>query len=64
MQKWQYLRDEVANETELDERLTHWGGLGWELVAVCFTGSNYSLAGENEPAVPWKMFFKQPSADV
>jgi len=37
MQKWRYKRDEAESEAALDEKLKHWGGLGWELVAVCYT---------------------------
>ena len=61
MQKWQYMRDEVETEAALDEKLKHWGGLGWELVAVCYTEPRFSVTGEAESFSPWKLFFKQPA---
>ena len=60
MQKWQYLRDEVETEAQLDEKLAQLGELGWELVAVCYTEPKFSVTGEAEPFSPWKLFLKKP----
>lgn len=60
MQKWEYRRDEVGAESELDERLQKWGELGWELVGICYLDASYSLKGDEEPFHPWKLFFKRP----
>lgn len=37
--KWQYLRDDVSSVNDLDEKLAHWGGQGWELVSAIPSGS-------------------------
>ena len=60
MQRWQYLRDEVGTEAQLDEKLTQLGSEGWELVAVCYTEPKFSVTGEAEAFSPWKLFLKQP----
>jgi len=63
MNKWQYLRDEVENETEMDQKLLHWGNLGWELISVCYIAydSSNALTGEAKVPRPWKLFLKQPA---
>ena len=60
MQKWEYRRDEVGTEDDLDDKLRQLGELGWELVGVCHLDPSYSLKGEEEPFNPWKLFFKRP----
>jgi hypothetical protein len=63
MQKWQYLRDEVEDESAaLDEKLGYWGEQGWELVSVCYIGTDLTYARTIEAPTPkpWKLFFKRP----
>ncbi len=59
MKQWEYLRDEVSTEGDLDEKLRQLGLLGWELVGVCHLDPSFSLKGEEEPFHPWKLFFKR-----
>jgi hypothetical protein len=63
MQKWKYLRDEAENEEEMDGKLSDLGGLGWELVSVCYkpVEDSFALTGEAATPSPWKLFFKQPA---
>ena len=63
MQTWEYLRDDVHSEDELDEKLQHWGLSGWELVSVCYVRDSGGLAasGEAQADPPWKLFFKRPA---
>jgi hypothetical protein len=62
IKKWQYLRDEIASLDELDEKLTHQGGLGWELVSILHTTETTRTADENILAPEgWILVFKQPA---
>jgi hypothetical protein len=63
IRKWQYLRDDIANLDELDDKLKHRGGLGWELVTILHTTETKTRADENI-LVPegWVLLFKQPIA--
>ncbi len=63
-QKWQYMRDEVDSDDEADEKLAHWGSLGWELVtAQRKTGFDIGnpIRGESgHHWVSWHLIFKMP----
>jgi hypothetical protein len=63
MQKWQYLRDQVADLEELDAKAQHWGTLGWELVSVCYIydAGNYAAGEEKQPLPSWILFLKRPA---
>jgi hypothetical protein len=61
MQKWQYMRDEVKSEAMLDERLAHWGSLGWELVTVIQDRGEGKTERGLDFHYRWSLFFKQPS---
>lgn len=61
IKRWQYHRDDLADLAELDGKLSHWGGLGWELVSVLHT-SETKTAEENILAPEgWLLIFKQPA---
>jgi hypothetical protein len=63
IKKWQYLRDDIASLDELDEKLKHRGGLGWELVSILHTMETKRTADENILAPEgWILLFKQPAA--
>ena len=59
--KWRYLRYELANLEELDEKLNHWGGLGWELVSVIHTQELKKTAENILVPEGWTLMFKQPA---
>ena len=63
IRKWRYLRDDIANLDELDEKLKDRGDLGWELVSILHTTETTRRADENI-LVPegWLLLFKQPVA--
>jgi hypothetical protein len=59
--KWRYTRDDFADLSQLDERLSHWGDLGWELVTVLHSPEASKTEDQNilTPA-KWTLLFKQP----
>jgi hypothetical protein len=64
-QKWQYLRDEVHSMRELDEKLGHWGNLGWELVEILHERHVEMVRkgggpGEMSRTDTWNLILKQP----
>ncbi len=61
--KWKYLRDEVSGLDELDSKLAHWGGLGWELASIIHT-TETGKPDEQNILTPerWMLVLKQPSA--
>lgn len=62
MQQWQYHRDEFGSEDELDEKLRHWGDLGWELVAI-IQGLPGTSEGPGERWDRWMLILKQPKGE-
>jgi hypothetical protein len=57
--KWKYFRDDISTLDELDAKLDHWGGLGWELVTILHASEPVE---ENIlPARVWMLMFKQPA---
>ena len=60
--KWKYFRDDISTLDELDGKLQHWGGLGWELVTILHASEIKGPADENilAPQV-WLLIFKQPT---
>jgi len=57
--KWKYFRDDISTLDDLDAKLEHWGGLGWELVTVLHASEP---AQQNIlPPQVWMMIFKQPA---
>jgi hypothetical protein len=59
--KWRYTRDDFADLSQLDEKLSHWGDLGWELVTVLHSPEASKTEDQNilTPA-KWTLLFKQP----
>jgi len=47
IKKWKYLRENMATLDDLDDKLKHWGGLGWELVTILHTNEMKRAADEN-----------------
>jgi hypothetical protein len=63
IKKWEYLRDEVNGLNELDSKLAHWGGLGWELASVIQTTETGNAENENILTPErWMILLKRPSA--
>ena len=60
IQKWQYLREEIATLESLDEMLSNRGSLGWELVTIVHaTEVAKDEANILNPEV-WILVFKKP----
>jgi len=60
--KWQYMRDEASGLDELDEKLKHWGNLGWELASIIQTTESGKPEDENILTPErWLLVLKQPS---
>jgi len=60
---WEYFRDEVNGLNDLDSKLAHWGGLGWELVSIIHTTETGRPADVNILAPErWMLVFKKPKA--
>lgn len=62
MHKWEYLTDLVTGDSHLDMKMTHWGHLGWELVAVLPKKHIGPAAiGGNPNDESWTLIFKKPA---
>jgi hypothetical protein len=57
IQKWQYLRSDANDEDALDQKLAHYGNLGWELASVVYTQSD----DDGHSWQSWELFFKMPA---
>jgi hypothetical protein len=61
---WRYFRDKVNSLDHLDQKLQHWGGVGWELVTILHERSEGLPNEENILQTPeivdtWTLIFKQ-----
>jgi len=59
VRQWKYFRDDISTLDDLDTKLNHWGGLGWELVTILHA---IEPAEDNILASQiWMLIFKQPA---
>ncbi len=61
MTRWQYFRDELATLNDLDAKLEHWGGLGWELATILHASETKKDENILAPEV-WMLVLKRPVA--